>query len=117
MAQELVLIPKTKYEYLLSKGDGSLQNTQIPKNIERELQQNGENIQKNTKQNGGQITETSKKKFFVKQPIVHIRKDNEKHNKKTIKKAITQMTNITANLNRIKKEKNVKKRKWISYDV
>lgn len=71
MAQELVLIPKSKYEHLLSKSNDSenMQNSQqlsVKDNEQNSQQSSVKDNNVKLQQHGGQLSNVMKKELFVK---------------------------------------------------
>lgn len=118
MAQELVLIPKSKYEYLLSKCDGSLQNSQPSKNNNMVLQQNGKNSQKRLTQNGGKLQKKSIQNDGNLQKRLVVKRLNKFFEKpKKNKKKNENLKEIKSKQNKRGKTKIINKLKWIPYSI
>ena len=119
MAQELVLIPKLKYEHLMSKSKNNdneqIQTSKQAVDTYMNLQTSPvkkKNMDSQQQQHGGKISNERKKKLYVKG-----HKFNRKPPINKITTKNTQQTKTTPDIYKIKKHKNVKKIKWISYNV
>lgn len=105
MAQELVLIPKSKYEHLLQKC--RKENNKICS-----LQENQQTDKPELKQNGGQMSteEINNKKFFVQRSNNAFEKTIPIVKKKRSNNAVQRTMPIV-------KKKQMEKTKWIVYNV